>query len=119
MILVDTSVWIDHFRHGVPELVAILGRGEVVVHPFVIGELACGNLSSREATLELMQQLRSIAVADHDEVMGFIRARKLYGRGIGHVDAHLLAAAAIDRCQLWTRDGRLRELASGLDLAAT
>lgn len=118
MILVDTSVWIDHFRAGVPELVAHLGRSAVVMHPFVIGELACGNLSNREATLELLQQLRPISVAEHDEVMSFIRARALHGRGIGYVDVHLLAAVAIAGYQLWTSDKRLRAVAASLGLAA-
>ena len=118
MILVDTSVWIDHFREGVPELVAHLGRSEVVMHPFVIGELACGNLSNREATLELLQQLRSLSVAEHDEVMNFIRGRALHGRGMGYVDVHLLAAVAIAGYQLWTNDKRLRQMAAGLGLAA-
>ena len=117
MILVDTSVWIDHFRDEVQELVEILDRGDVVIHPFVIGELACGSLSNREETLALLQQLRSITVAEHDEVMSFIVRRRVYGRGIGYVDVHLLASVAIDGAQLWTKDRRLRELAGSLGLA--
>jgi predicted nucleic acid-binding protein len=117
MILADTSVWIDYFREGMPELAERLRRSVVVMHPFVVGELACGNFSNREETLELLQQLRSVAVAEHDEVMSFIRARELYGRGIGYVDIHMLAAAAIEGCQLWTRDKRLHALANGLGIA--
>lgn len=117
MILADTSVWIDYFREGLPELGERLRRGDVVMHPFVVGELACGNFSSRQATLELLQQLRSVAVAEHDEVMNFIRARKLYGRGVGYVDVHLLAAAAIAGCQLWTVDKRLHAMATSLGIA--
>ncbi len=117
MILADTSVWIDYFRAGLPELAERLRRSNVVIHPFVVGELACGNFSNREATLELLQQLRSVPVAEHDEVMNFIRARELYGRGIGYVDAHLLAAAAIEGCRLWTRDKRLHALATSLGTA--
>lgn len=117
MILVDTSVWIDHFRAGVPELATHLGRSRVVVHPFVVGEIACGTLSNRDETLSLLQQLRSVTVAEHDEVLSFIRTQKLFGRGIGYVDAHLLAAAAISDCQLWTRDRRLLESAVSLGLA--
>lgn len=117
MILADTSVWIDYFREGMPELAERLRRSVVVMHPFVVGELACGNFSNREETLELLQQLRSVAVAEHDEVMSFIRARELYGRGIGYVDVHMLAAAAIEGCQLWTRDKRLHALANGLGIA--
>jgi predicted nucleic acid-binding protein len=117
MILADTSVWIDYFREGLPELGERLRRSSVVMHPFVVGELACGNFSGREATLELLQQLRSVAVAEHDEVMDFIRARELHGRGVGYVDVHLLAAAAIEGCQLWTRDKRLHALATSLGIA--
>ncbi len=95
MILADTSVWIDYFREDLPELGERLRRRDVVMHPFVVGELACGNFSHRESTLELLQQLHSVTVAEHDEVMTFIRAQKLYGRGVGYVDVHLLAAAKI------------------------
>jgi predicted nucleic acid-binding protein len=91
-----------------------LRRHEVVMHPFVVGELACGNFSNREATLELLQQLRSVSVAEHDEVMTFIRAQKLYGRGVGYVDVHLLAGAAIDQCQFWTLDKRLNAVAASI-----
>jgi predicted nucleic acid-binding protein len=117
MILADTSVWIDYFREGLPELAERLRRSVVVMHPFVVGELACGNFSNRDATIELLQQLRSVKVAEHDEVLSLIRARKLYGRGIGYVDAHLLAAAAIDGCQLWTQDKRLHAMAATLGVA--
>ena len=88
------------------------------MHPFVVGELACGNLVNRDETLELLQQLHSIAVAEHDEVISFIEAQQLYGRGIGYVDVHLLASAAIDGSQLWTRDRPLRDLAARLGMAA-
>jgi predicted nucleic acid-binding protein len=117
MILADSSVWIDYFREGLPELAEHLRRSVVVMHPFVVGELACGNLSNRDATLELLQQLRSVTVAEHDEVLSFIRARKLYARGIGYVDAHLLAAVAIEGCQLWTKDKRLHAMAATLGVA--
>jgi len=117
MILADTSVWIDYFRAGLPELAERLCRSIVVMHPFVVGELACGNFSSRDAIFELLQQLRSVTAAEHDEVLSFIRARELYGRGIGYVDAHLLAAAVIEGCQLWTRDKRLHALAATLGVA--
>jgi predicted nucleic acid-binding protein len=117
MILADTSVWIDYFREGHPELGERLRRSDVVMHPFVVGELACGDFSNRQATLELLQQLRMVSVAEHDEVMNFIRARKLHGRGIRYVDAHLLAAAAIEGCQLWTVDKRLHAVATSLGFA--
>jgi predicted nucleic acid-binding protein len=117
MILADTSVWIDYFREGKPELGERLRRSDVVMHPFVIGALACGNFSNRQAILELLQQLRTVGVAEHDEVMNFIRVRKLHGRGIGYVDVHLLAAATIEGCQLWTVDKRLHSVASSLGVA--
>jgi hypothetical protein len=116
MILADTSVWIDYFREGLPELGERLRRGNVVMHPFVVGELACGNFSKREETLELLQQLRSVTVAEHDEVMTFIRAQRLHGRGVGYMDVHLLAAATIERCQLWTLDKRLNAVATNMGI---
>ena len=88
------------------------------MHPFVIGELACGNLSNRAETLELLSQLPSASLADQDEVMQFIQRRKLYGCGIGYVDVHLLASVAIDDIRLWTNDRRLSESAASLGLAA-
>jgi hypothetical protein len=117
MILADTSVWIDYFREDLPELGERLRRGDVVMHPFVVGELACGNFSNREETLELLQQLRVVTVAEHHEVMTFIRGRQLYGSGVGYVDVHLLAAAAIERCQLWTLDKRLTAVAASIGVA--
>jgi predicted nucleic acid-binding protein len=117
MILADTSVWIDYFREDLPELGERLRRGEVVMHPFIVGELACGNFSKREETLELLQQLRSVTVAEHDEVMTFIRAQKLFGRGVGYVDVHLLAAATVESCRLWTLDKRLNAVATKMGIA--
>ena len=115
MILVDTSVWVDHFRRGDAELAGLLGRGQVVIHPFVIGEIACGNLASRRATLDLLQHLPRAVAADPDEVLGFIEQRRLYGKGIGYVDAHLLASTALTSgARLWTRDARLRTAAETL-----
>ena len=116
MILADTSVWIDYFRKDLPELGERLRRGDVVMHPFVVGELACGNFSNREETLELLEQLRSVTVAEHDEVITFIRTHKLYGRGVGYVDVHLLTAAAIERCHLWTLDRRLDTVATNMGI---
>ena len=114
MILADTSVWIDFFREGLPELGDRLRRRDVLIHPFVVGELACGNFSNREATLQLLEQLQSVTVAEHDEVMTFIRSQKLYGRGVGYVDVHLLAGAAINQCQFWTLDKRLNAVAASI-----
>ena len=91
--------------------------GAVLIHPLIIGELACGNLADRDPTLELLRQLRPATVAEHDEVMGHIVARRLYGRGIGYVDAHLLASASIDGAQLWTLDKRLGAIAVEFGMA--
>ena len=118
MILVDTSVWIEHLRRGEPRLAAALDEGEVLVHPFVIGELACGNIGNRERILDLLQELPRASEASHDEVMVMIDRRKLRAKGIGYVDAHLLAAVAITPlATLWTLDKRLRAVAASLSLA--
>lgn len=115
MILVDTSVWIDHLRKGDAELARTLEAGEVLAHPFVIGELACGNLANRNAILALLRTLPPAPVATGDEVMGFIERRKLMGRGIGYIDVHLLASVALTReSRLWTRDKRLAAIADEL-----
>ncbi len=117
MILVDTSVWIDHFRKGDARLVDLLERGVVVMHAFVVGELACGNLADRASTLELLQQLPTAVVAESDEVLGYIDRHKLHGKGIGYVDVHLLASAVLGGTALWTRDKRLCEVAGSLGCA--
>jgi predicted nucleic acid-binding protein len=107
MVLADTSVWIEHFRRGVPELANLLSSALVVTHPFVIGELACSNLKNRVTLLSDLAALPSATVASDDEVMGMVEKRRLWGRGLGWIDAHLLASAALTRCQLWTFDRRL------------
>lgn len=117
MILVDTSVWVDHLRAGDAELVAVLARSMVLTHPFVIGELACGNLRNRTEVLRLLQDLPQVPVADDAEVLLFIERHRLMGRGIGYVDTHLLAATAFAApAQLWTRDQRLASVAHDLAL---
>ena len=118
MILVDTSVWIEHLRKGDDRLAALLESNLVAMHPFVTGELACGNLRNRETLLRLFQNLPQSPVATHEEVMHFIQQRDLMGRGIGYVDAHLLAAVALEGdSRLWTRDKRLHAVANELNLA--
>jgi predicted nucleic acid-binding protein len=118
LILVDTSVWVDHLRKGVPELATLLERGEVLVHPYVIGELACGNLKNRGELLDLLTSLPSAVVAEDPETLLFIEHRKLMGKGIGYVGAHLLASVTLTTdAQLWTRDKRLAEVAAHLRLA--
>ena len=118
MILVDTSVWIDHLRSGDPGLAAVLEGGRVLMHPFVLGELALGNLKNRGEVLALLGRLPASPTATDSEVLGLIERRALMGRGIGYVDVHLLASAALaDLGRLWTRDRRLAEAATELELA--
>ena len=117
MIVVDTSVWVDHLRAGDAALAASLDRGEVLVHAFVVGELACGPLADRAQLLGLLQALPQAALADPAEILGFIDRHRLAGRGIGYVDVHLLASALLDRARLWTRDRRLAAIAAELGLA--
>lgn len=104
MILVDTSLWIAHFRKGVPKLGELLREGLVVVHPFVVGELACGNLKHRARILADLQALPSATSAADFEVMGLIEDHELWGLGIGWIDSHLLAASLLSNCLLWTLD---------------
>ena len=117
MILVDTSVWVDHLRRGDAQLVDLLERSAVVIHPFVVGKIACGSLSDRALILELLQQLPMAIVAESDEVLGYIERHNLHGKGIGYIDVHLLASAAIGGTKLWTRDKRLRAVARELGCA--
>jgi predicted nucleic acid-binding protein len=112
LILVDTSVWVDHLRRGDPGLVDLLERSIVIMHPFVVGEIACGSLRDRESILELLQDLPAAAVADGDEVLRFIDSHALHGKGIGYVDVHLLASVALtEGAKIWTRDKKLRLVA--------
>jgi len=119
VILVDSSVWVDHLRAGDVALERLLVNGDVLAHPFVIGELALGNLRQRDLVLDALGQLPRTVVASDEEVLRFISGLRLFGRGIGYVDAHLLAAARLTPdARLWTRDRRLRTVAADLGLAA-
>jgi len=117
MTLVDTSVWIAHLRKADPELQFLLHAGEVVCHPFVVEELACGNLANRLEILRLLEDLPQAAVAEHSEILGFIEAYRLMGKGIGLVDVHLLSSSLLSGTSIWTRDKRLREVAVELDIS--
>ena len=118
MILVDTSVWVDHLRGVDTELATELERGAVLMHPFVVGEIACGSLGDRAAILELLQDLPAAVTADSAEVLGFIERHGLHGKGIGYVDVHLLASVALTAAsRLWTRDKRLHAAAQDLGMA--
>ena len=117
MILVDTSVWIDHLRSGDKVLTTMLNEARVLMHPFVLGELACGNMSNRHEVLSLLKDLPASTQATDEEVLIFIDRHTLMGRGIGYIDAHLLASASLDSpTRLWTRDKRLKLLADELGL---
>lgn len=119
MILVDASVWVDHFRDGDPLLAGLLERGEVLSHPWVLGELALGCLRGRAGILRLLGQLPQAPVATAAELLHFIERRELFGRGIGYVDAQLLAATVLTaHAQFWTRDRRLRSVAERLGVAS-
>ena len=114
MTLVDTSVWIDHWRHGNARLAATLEGGLAAAHPFVIGELACGNMPRRASTLRLLEALPKVPAARDQEVMTLIEAAGLSGIGLGWVDAHLLAASRMSGMSLWTLDRALRRAAERL-----
>jgi predicted nucleic acid-binding protein len=111
LILVDTSVWVDHLRDGLPELAVRLEEGQVLMHPWVIGELACGHLKRRREVLELLQGLPGAMVASDGEVLLLNDRASLMGRGLGFVDLHLLASARLSHCRLWTQDRRLAAVA--------
>ena len=117
MTLVDTSVWVNHLRASDPNLIALLNDNQVLIHPMVIGEPACGNLRNREQILSTFEHLPRISVADDEEALFFIERHRLMGRGIGYVDAHLLASVALTAgARMWTLDRRLRVIAAEMDL---
>ena len=117
MILVDTSVWVDHFRNGNKELERLLNDEDAVCHPFIIGELACGNLKNRTEILLLMRSLPMTMQASHDEVLQFIESNQLMGKSIGYIDVHLLASAALTGVPIWTFDKKLQEVSSLLGVS--
>jgi hypothetical protein len=117
MILVDTSVWILHFRKTDRELVDNLNIGFVACHPSIIGELACGNLGNREEILPLLQALPSTPILEPNEILQFIENHSFMGRGLGYIDMHLLDSSILGNVVLWTADRRLREAATELGLS--
>jgi predicted nucleic acid-binding protein len=117
MVLVDTSVWVAHFRRGDIGLEPLLNDGRVVCHPFIVGELACGNLKNRSGILSLLQALPMATPAEHEEVMRFIEDHNLMGKGLGYIDMHLLASAILIRVPIWTLDRPLKQVSSRLALA--
>ena len=119
MILVDTSIWIDHLAHGDEQLQTLLNDDMVLTHPYVIGEIALGSLQKRAETIETLEALAGVAVASPAEVMALLTLEQLFGAGIGYVDLHLLAATRLEPSTLlWTRDKRLERVAKRLNVAA-
>ena len=117
MILVDTSIWIDHLRSGSRNLELLLNNNQVLLHPFVLGELACGNLDRRTEVLALLGNLPAAPVATEAEVLFFIEQHRLMGKGIGYIDVHLLASVLLAKSgSLLTRDKRLGKIAAELAL---
>jgi len=116
MVLVDTSVWIKHLRSGNIGLESLLNDGHVVSHLFIVGELACGNLSNRSEILSLLQAIPLANHAEHEEVMHFIQNYSLMGKGLGYIDMHLIVSAILTRVPIWTLDKKLKEVSSKLGL---
>lgn len=117
-VLVDTSVWVHHLRRGDPALARLLDGGEVICHPFVIGELACGTIRNRDEVLALLATLPQASMASDAEAMSLIELHGLYGRGLGWIDVHLLGSGLLSACTLWTADRSLRDAADRLGIAA-
>lgn len=120
MILADTSVWIDHFRSPEPALVQLVQTGELLMHPFVVGELAMGSIAERKLRLRLWSMMPALPVVPLEDVLALVEGRRLYSSGIGYMDASLLAASlTTPGTLLWTRDGKLRDFASAFGIFAS
>jgi predicted nucleic acid-binding protein len=117
MVLVDTSVWVSHLREGNKALVRLLNDGYVVCHPFIVGELACGNLKNRSEILSLLQTLPMSIIAEHEEILEFIENNQLMGKGLGYIDVHLTASAVLTGVPLWTFDKKLDEISKSLGMS--
>ena len=116
MILVDTSIWVDHLNKSDDNLIKLLNSGRVCIHPFIIGELSCGNISNRSEILVLLNALPRVEPAFEDEFFTQIENKNLYGIGLGFVDVHLLASALVHNVKIWTRDKTLKKSAKKLDI---
>ncbi len=117
MVLVDTSIWISHFRENNPHLNKLLLDESIACHPLIIGELACGNIKNRKEIITLLQALPPTLLADHDEILEFIERKKLMGIGIGLIDVHLLASSLLTNLPLWTADRTLRSTAAKFNIS--
>lgn len=109
MVLVDTSVWVDHFREGNPDLERLLYDGQVMCHPYIVGELACGNMKNRAEILTLLPALPQATPAQHEEVLRFMELHHLMGKGLGYIDVHLCASALLTGVPMWSYDKKLDE----------
>jgi len=116
MVLVDTSVWVFHLREGSIDVEKLLNDGDVICHPLILGELACGNLNNRSEILSLLRSLPSAIEAEHEEVMKFIERHRLMGIGLGYIDVHLLASAVLTMTPIWTLDKRLNRVSERLGI---
>jgi hypothetical protein len=116
MVIVDTSIWVTHLRHGSRKLEKLLLDAEVMCHPFIVGELACGNLKNRNEIISLLQSLPMAPTIEFDEFLFFIDRHHLAGKGVGFVDVHLLASAQLTGTPLWTAEKRLESAADQLEL---
>ncbi len=117
MVLVDTSIWVSHFRKKDLKLAALLEKGQVACHPFIIGELACGNLENRSEILTLLNELPRAVQANHEEILQFIEAHLLMGVGLGYIDVHLLASSLLSGVLLWTKDRKLNDVSYQLHVS--
>ena len=116
MVLVDTSIWVTHLRQGSRQLEKLLMDAEVMCHPFIIGELACGNLKNRNEIISLLQSLPMAPAVEFDELLFFIDRNHMMGKGVGFVDVHLLASAQLAGVLLWTAEKKLKSSADQLEL---
>ncbi len=116
MVLVDTSIWISHLRHANSRLQKLLHEGRVASHPFIIGELACGNIGNRTEIISLMQSLPMLDVIEHEELLLFIESNNMMGAGLGFVDVHLIASAILAGSPLWTQDKKLKQACLRLNI---
>ena len=116
MVLVDTSVWIDHFRNGNDQLTGLLNNGEVFCHQFIIGEIACGNLKNRSEILNSLKMLPHSLNVHHEEIMLFIENNKIMGQGLGYIDIALLVSSILTSIPIWTLDKRLYKIVKKLNI---
>jgi predicted nucleic acid-binding protein len=116
MVLVDTSVWVSHLRDGNTELATLLYNGAVLCHPLIVGELACGNLKDRAVILSFLKLLPMCIEAEHEEVLSFIENNRIMGKGIGYVDAQLVASSVLTGVPIWTLDKKLAQVADSLHI---